>query len=251
MNRSTGRCIAAALAAGVVALGVAVVDASGGISGPCSASLAGTNVAGNGTGATAKPIVVAHGASVPIVMSSSGQLTHVRINLEFAGISWAVKDKAVKTPVYRDTIPVNDYAKYGVGLYKVTGTGTGPGVTCSGAALVRVKGSALTSYAGIGAIAATLLGVAGVVLAGLGSAAHVSPFRVAFGAIAGLIAALGVLVLLQEAAILYPTMLVAIVGLALGVGVGTVVALRPALGHAATAGKTGSGVTGTPAAPGV
>ena len=101
-----------------------------------------------------------------------------------------------------------------------------PGLSCSGAPLVSVKGSALTSYAGIGGIATTLLGIAGVALAGLGSATHVSPFRVAFGAIAGLIAALGVLVLLQEAAVLYPTMLVAIIGLALGVGIGAVVALR-------------------------
>ena len=245
------RSFAALTVAGAVALGIAAMTASGGISGPCSASLAGTDVASRGTGATDKPIVVAHDASVPIVMSASGQLTHVRITIEFAGFSWVVKDKTVKTPVYRDTIPVKDYARYGVGLYKVSGTGSGPGLSCSGSALVKVKGNPLTSIAGIGGIAATLLGATGVFFGGLGATGGTSPFRVARTSVAGLIAALGVLVLLQEAALLYPTMLVAIVGLVLGVALGAAAAIVPSLGHAATTGRKGTGITGRPATPAV
>jgi len=248
MTRLASTSLAALTAVGLAALGLAVATAGADISGPCSASLAGTNVAGHSTGATGKPIVVGHDSSVPIVMSASGQLTHVKIQLEFAGISWVVKDKAVKTPVYSDTIPVKDYATYGVGLYKVSGVGSGPGLSCSGSALVRVKGNPLLSVAGIGGLAATLLGAAGVVAGGIGARGGIRPFRVVRSTLAGLIAALGVLVLLQEAAILYPTMMVAIVGLVLGLGIGAIGAVVPLFGHAAS---TGTGATGRPATPAV
>jgi hypothetical protein len=248
MTRS-GRRFATALAAtGFVALAVAAAAADGGISGPCSASLAGANVAARGTGATAKPIVVGHDASLPIVMSAAGRLTHVRISLEFAGISWVVEDRTVTTPVYVDTIPVKDYATYGVGLYKVSGTGTGPGLSCSGSALVRVKGNPLTSIAGIGGVVVTALGATGMLLGAIGPGGAVSPFRVARGSLAGLVAALGVLVLLQETALLYPTLAVAIAALVLGAAAGGGVAFLPSLRHAA---PTGTGFTGRPATPAI
>ena len=236
-----------AMAGGVVALGALATAASGGITGPCSASLAGANVASRGTGATNAPIVVGHDATVPIVMSAQGGLTHVKIMLEFAGISWVVKDKAVTTPVYRDTIPVKDYATYGVGLYKVTGTGTGTGLSCSGSALVRVKGDPFTSVLGIGGLAAALLGATGVFFGGLGAGGGFAPFRVARSSLAGLVAALGVLVLLQEAAILYPTLIVAIVGLALGLVIGAAVAVMPVPTHAHSPRKARTGRPATPA----
>ena len=232
----------------LAAIALPAATANAGISGPCSASLAGTNVAGSGTGATAKPIVVGHDSSVPIVMSASGQLTHVRIELQFAGISWVVKDKVVRTPVYRDTIPVKNYARYGVGLYKVSGVGSGPGLSCSGSALVKVEGNPLTSIAGIGGMGAALLGAVGVFVAGLGATGGIRPFRVVRGSLAGLVLMLGALVLLQEASILYPTALVAIVGLVLGVAVGGLAATVPALVHAT---PTGKGITGKPATPAV
>ena len=248
MTRFVRREGAALAVATAVALSVVAATASGGVSGPCSATLAGTNVATRGTGATAKPIVVGHDALVPIVLSAQGQLTRVRISVEFAGISWVVKDRAVNTPVYRDTIPVKNYARYGVGLYRVSGTGTGAGFSCTGSTLVKVKGNPLTSAVGIGGIAATLIGGTGLVLTGLGfgSSKGVSPFRFVRGLVAGLVAALGILVLLQEAALIYPTATVAIAGLAVGAVVGAGAAFAPALGRPAT---HGHGFTGTPGRP--
>ena len=96
-----------ASAVAVVSLGVGS-SALGSISGPCTASLAGVDVTSRGTGPTDKPITVGHDAAIPVVMRANGQLTHVHIDLEFAGISWTVKDKTVKTPVYTDTVAVND-----------------------------------------------------------------------------------------------------------------------------------------------
>lgn len=210
-----------AAAAGVAALGLTAAGANAGIVGPCSASIAGKGVGLAGTGARDQAIVVAKDASVPIVMTAAGTLSHVRVTLAFAGFSWTVKDKAVGSSVYRDTIPVKDYAKYGVGLYKVSGVASGPGVSCTGSALVRVKGSPLTTVAGgVGLGAAVLggLGVLGSMLGGGGTG--ISPFRMGRGSIAGLIAGAGGLVLLQQFAVLYPTALVAAIGLALGFGVG-------------------------------
>lgn len=211
-----------AAAAGVAALGLTAAGANAGIVGPCSASIAGEGVRLAGTGARDQAIVVAKDASVPIVMTAAGTISHVRVTLAFAGFSWTVKDTAVGSSVYRGTIPVKDYARYGVGLYKVSGVASGPGVSCTGTALVRVKGSPLTTIAGgvgLGAAALGGLGVLGSMLGG-GGGAGISPFRIGRGSIAGLIAGAGGLVLLQQFAVLYPTGLVAAIGLALGVGAG-------------------------------
>ena len=43
---------------------------------------------------------------------------------------------------------VDDYARWGVGLYQVTGSSTGPGLSCSGIALVRVEGNPLSTPEG-------------------------------------------------------------------------------------------------------
>ena len=213
--------LAAGAAAAVAVLGLVATTASAGISGPCSASIAGMGVANTGTGATSKAITVAHDASVPVVMSASGALSHVRIVMEFAGFSWVVRDKAVTTPVYRDTVPVKSYARYGVGLYKVQGQATGPGIACTGSALIKVEGSPFTSVAGGVGIAAAALGAFGLVGGMFGGSGGIRPFRVVRGSLAGLVGAFGVLLLLQQAAVLYPTALVAAVGLALGFGLGT------------------------------
>ncbi|MEI8105382.1 MAG: hypothetical protein WCH31_06040 [Actinomycetes bacterium] len=248
MRRHAWQHVAILTAVGFTVIGASALSASAGITGPCSATLAGTNVGTFGTGATDKPIVVAHDASVPLVMSASGQLTHVKISLAFAGFSWVVKDKTVSTPVYRDTIPVKDYAAYGVGLYKVTGTGTGPGLVCNGSALVRVKGNPLTSVIGVGGLAAALIGGAGLLFGTFGGAGGFAPLRLLRTSLAGLVAGLGVLALLQEAAVIYPTLAVAVIGLAAGLGVGVVAGVAPMLGHAGTAGTHASGRPATPAA---
>jgi hypothetical protein len=189
-------------------------------------------------------VELARHATVPVVMSASGQLTHVRISLEFAGISWVVKDKVVSSSVYTDTIPVKNYDRYGVGLYEVTGSATGPGFSCSGSALIRVEGSPFASYLGIGGLVVALLGAAGVLLGAFGAKAGIAPLRFVGSALAGLLGAAGVLVLLQEAALLYPTRLVAIVGLVLGLAVGTAAAGVPLLRRGA-----GRGALGGPATP--
>src|SRR5262249_5446468 len=135
-------------------------------------------------------------------------------------------------PTWSRSVNVKTYAKLGVGLYKVIGVG-GP---CSGAALVKVTGkSPLTTVAGIAGVALTALGGVGVVISalravrlpanklgrfisfmslpamfavGTGVAAPPVGFRPRisiFGIISGAIGGLGVGLLLQEYAVIYPT----------------------------------------------
>ena len=67
-------------------------------------------------------------------------------------------------------MPVDDYAKYGVGLYKVIGQSEGPAGTCSGSALVKVAGNPLKTVAGAAAAGITALGAVGLAAAGAVSA---------------------------------------------------------------------------------
>ena len=229
MRRSRQHVLGGTLVAGLAALSLATT-ANAWIKGPCTASLAGVNVADRGTGPTDSPIVVAHDSSVPIVLTaSSGTLTHIHFTLQFAGFSWTVKDKDVKEQSYSDTIPVKRYATYGVGLYRVDGAGTGAGGSCNGAVLVSVQGSPLASYAGIASLVAAILGAGGMLAGGLGARGGFKVTRAIASALAGVIAGLGVVVFLQEAAVIYPTRVVAIVALALGGLLGVAAAALPAL----------------------
>ena len=85
-------------------------------------------------------------------------------------------------------------------------------------ALVSIE-SVSNGCGGVG-IGAAALGAFGLVGGMFGGGGAIRPLRIVHGSLAGLVGAVGVL-LLQQAAILYPTALVAAVGLALGFGVGT------------------------------
>jgi hypothetical protein len=233
MRRSPLQVLAMTILAGPAALGL-TATASAGITGPCTASIAGTSVADRGTGATAEPIVVDNDSSVPVVMGAQQPLSHVKLTMRFAWFSWTVKDKDVSTNSYSDTIPVKRYSRYGVGLYKVEGEADGTGLSCSGEALVEVDGNPFTSIAGIVGIVITLLGAIGVLTGGLGGRGAAGPGRILGGLVAGALLGLGVLVLLQQAAVIYPTPLVAIIGLVAGIVLGTAAAAMPGMRGAAT-----------------
>ena len=126
---------------------IVVPSAAAEISGPCNATINGQNVKNQGTGAFADPITVANDAIVPVTMSAASQISHLKIQVQFAGFSWTVRDKASHGDSWSSDVKVKNYAKWGVGLYKVVGSSGG--VSCSGSALVKVKGNPLTTVAGI------------------------------------------------------------------------------------------------------
>ncbi len=226
MTRSHAFRISFAVAAVLATAAIAAPSALADISGPCSASIAGQNVKGRGTGAFSNAITVANDAVVPVTMSANGQISQLKIQIEFAGTRWTVRDKPSHGTSWSSDVKVKDYAKYGVGLYKVIGSSSG-GVSCSGSALVKVKGDPLSTVAGIVGLVAALAGLGGIgaAVAMTMRAGTLGFGKTVFGAVFGLIAGLGLAVLAQEYAVMFPTLGAAIATVGLGglFGIGLVV----------------------------
>ncbi|HEY5478555.1 MAG TPA: hypothetical protein VIJ84_02955 [Gaiellaceae bacterium] len=203
---------------------IVVPSAAAEISGPCNATINGQNVKNQGTGAFADPITVANDAIVPVTMSAASQISHLKIQIQFAGTSWTVRDKASHGKSWSSDVKVKNYAKWGVGLYKVVGSSGG--VSCTGSALVKVKGNPLTIVAGIVGLVAALMGLGGIgaAVAMTMRAGAMSFGRSLGGAVFGLIAGLGLAVLAQEYSLMYPTLGAAIGSVGLGAlfGIGLV-----------------------------
>ncbi|MGA9762263.1 MAG: hypothetical protein WBQ14_07560 [Gaiellaceae bacterium] len=204
---------------------IVVPSAAAEISGPCNATINGQNVKNQGTGAFADPITVQNDAVVPVAMSAGGEISHLKIQIEFAGMRWTVRDKASHGTSWSSDVKVKNYAKYGVGLYKVIGSSSG-GASCSGSALVKVKGNPLTTVAGIVGLVAALMGLGGIgaAVAMTMRAGALSFGRSLGGVVFGLIAGLGLAVLAQEYSIMYPTLGAAVGSVGLGAlfGIGLV-----------------------------
>ena len=72
-------------------------------------------------------------------------------------------------PAWGGSVGVDDYLKFGVGLYKVTGNATGtPGWTCAASGYIKLDGNPLTKPVGIAAAAFSAVGAAGAVASARG-----------------------------------------------------------------------------------
>jgi len=78
------------------------------------------------------------GARVVMTMAAHERMTHYRITLTFAGRTWTIKDRDISSNSWADSVTVSRYAQFGRGSYVVRGASTGPGLSCSGEALVKV-----------------------------------------------------------------------------------------------------------------
>jgi len=144
--------------------------ASADINGNCSATINGVDVKGLSSSDAGDAIEVKEHTAVPVTMQSAEGITHLRVQIEFAGFPWTVRDEPTSGTSWQNTVPVDRYAKWGVGLYKVIGLSEGPAGSCSGSALVRVVGNPLTTVAGAAAAGITALGGLGLAAAGVASA---------------------------------------------------------------------------------
>lgn len=129
--------------------------ASAQVVGPCTATINGVNAASASSPQTA--IAVSKDQSIAITVNGPAKFTGHSVALEFAGFKWTVSQQTDDAKSWSDSVDVAKYAKYGVGLYKVVGVSAGN--PCSGAAYVNVKGSPLSTAAGAGAAASTVIGV--------------------------------------------------------------------------------------------
>ena len=181
------------------------------IKGPCTGRIAGQDVAPLLTGPLDDAIVVHKDSLVSVTMSSERPLTRLKVEIEFAGQRWTVHERPTIGTSWVSEVPVDDYAIYGIGLYKIVASSEGQGFTCTGAALVSVEGDqeldALKTVAGIAGFTLALFGFLGV----LAVAARVGKSRSApfLGIIAGAVLGVGVTVLLQQFSVAYPTVGVA------------------------------------------
>jgi hypothetical protein len=231
-----------ALAAGCLALmgaGALAAGAGASIDGPCTASIAGTNVNGLGATSASDAIKVKQDARIPVTMSASTPIDQLKVRIALAGLGYDAKNGPADGTSWVRTVNVNDYARWGVGLYQVTGSSTGPNLTCSGVALVQVEGNPLSKPAGWAGVGLTVLGAVGLVgvaLAALHGGGLLSTSLL--GLLSGLVAALGATVLLQQYSVLYPTGSIALLMLAIGavVGVALPLATHVAGAHGAHAG---------------
>jgi hypothetical protein len=146
------------------------LQAGADVNGNCSATINGVDVKGLSSSDAGDAIEVKEHTAVPVTMQSAEGITHLRVQIEFAGFRWTVRDEPTSGTSWQNSVPVDDYAKYGVGLYKVIGQSEGPAGTCSGSALVQVAGNPLKTVAGAAAAGITALGVVGVAAAGAASA---------------------------------------------------------------------------------
>jgi hypothetical protein len=198
-----------ALALAAVAALAAAPDGEARVDGPCTAAIGGQDVSGRETGALSDPIEVEDDAPTSVSMVSDQAITRLKVEIEFAGARWTVQERRSTGNRWLSEVPVHDYAIYGIGLYKVIGTGYGEGFTCTGQALIDVRGDdeldPLITVAGLAGLTLSLIGVFGVLAVAL-RAGRTGAVPIAGSAFFGVLLGAGAAVLLQQFSVVYPTL---------------------------------------------
>jgi hypothetical protein len=202
----------------------AAPQASADLLGPCTAELAGRDMAPMLTGPLEDPLTVNRNSLLAVTMASERPITRFKVELEFAGFRWTVHDRAVGERQWASEVPVEDYGVYGMGIWKVVTTSEGRGFACEAAALIAVEDDneldPLTTIAGLAGLGLALTGFLGsLAVASRIGTSRAAPFS---GALLGVLLGVGVCVLLQQFSVLYPTLGVAggliAAGAAFGIG---------------------------------
>lgn len=203
--------LVAAAAAGVLLL---AAPAGAGIEGPCTAELNGRDVGTIDTPGTALEVDV-DGSIVATGIDNAGTAT-AEVGLKFAGFSAYIVDADVDQDSWTGTVNVSDYAFWGVGIYEVLGRSD----NCEGYAFVTITGrSPFTTV--LGAIG-TVLALGGLAMA---LASWVPAFSSGSGKLGrsiggGLLAGLGLVLLLQQFGVMPLSGTMLLVGLIVGPGLG-------------------------------
>ena len=199
----------------VMVLGlVAAPEALATIEGPCEATIAGEDVVARDTFARSDAISVRQTGAVPVIMTADSPIGRLKVAIEFGGIRYTVRDEATTGTTWTSVVPVDDYATYGIGLYKIVGISTGQGFTCEAVALVDVQGNPLETAAGAIGIAMVVVGGLGVLSFALrGGRPGLATILAMF---LGVVLAAGIGLLLQQYGLFYPTRIAAILVLAGG-----------------------------------
>ncbi|HUP84376.1 MAG TPA: hypothetical protein VM143_01795 [Acidimicrobiales bacterium] len=131
------------------------------VSGPCRGTIKGVDVASRSSTRPSDAIEVSRTENIAVAATSTSDIDRYKIQLTFAGVRWTVAKGAAEANSWNKNVNVKPYARYGVGLYKVSGISSGA-ASCTGAALVRVKGSPFGSVAGVAGAALSVIGIGAV-----------------------------------------------------------------------------------------
>jgi len=199
----------------VMVLGLAVApEASATIEGPCEATIAGQDVVARDTLTRSDAISVPKTGAVQVTMTADRPIDRLKLEIEFAGIRYAVREQPTTVNSTTGVVPVDEYSTYGIGLYKIVGTSTGQGFTCEAVALVDVQGNPLETAGGAIGIAMVIVGGLGVLSFALrGGRPGLATLLAMF---LGVVLASGTGLLLQQYGLLYPTRIAAILVVAGG-----------------------------------
>lgn len=141
------------------------VPAGAEVSGGCTGSVNGQDVGGRSSTDPAQAIQVQWNSSVPVVVKAPAPITGYHVDMEYAGVRFTVANGASNGNSWSSNVAVDQYSKYGVGLYKVIGSSTGPGA-CDAAFLIGVVGKdPLSTPAGAAAAAILAIGAVTTVAA--------------------------------------------------------------------------------------
>ena len=153
-----------ALAVPLAALFAAPASAE--VSGPCTGMIKNVNVATVSSSNKSQAIKVKKNETITVGASAAGRLDRYKVQLAFLGRNWTVAKGSADGNSWSKTVNVATYARYGVGYYKVSGVSSG-GANCTGAALVQVEGSALSSVAGVTALGLSVIGIGAALRGGV------------------------------------------------------------------------------------
>jgi hypothetical protein len=214
----------------VVILGLAAApEAAATIEGPCEATVAGQDVVARDTFARSDAISVPQTGAVAVTVTADRPIDRLRLEIEFAGVRYTAHDEPTTVPSSTGVVPVDEYATYGIGLYKIVGTATGQGFTCEAVALVDVQGNPLETAMGA-------IGVAMIIVGGLGALSFLlrggrPGLAMLLASFLGLILASGIGILLQQYGLFYPTRVASILVLVGGAAVGFLAGVLGSRGH--------------------
>lgn len=157
----------------------------------CTATLDGADLAQ--ADSPGRAVEVDADATVKVAGTAPGPVAAYQVFLDIGPLTFKISEGAGNGDKWSGTAEIKKYAKFGVGLYKVSAKTTG--TVCAGNAYIRVTGRmALLTVAGATGSALALLGAAGATYTGLRRARG----RRVAGAVSGVALGLGVGVLLQQ-----------------------------------------------------
>jgi hypothetical protein len=201
------------------------------IDGPCDATIAGEDVVARDTYATSEAISVPQTGAVAVTITAERPIDRLKLDFEFAGFRYTAYDEPTTVKSSTGVVPVDEYATYGIGLYKIVGTATGEGFTCEATALVDVQGNPLETALGA-------IGVALVIVGGLGVISFLlrggrPGFAMLLASFLGIVLANGIGILLQQYGLFYPTRVATILVLVGGAVVGFLAGVLGSRGYVA------------------